>query len=389
MAVTNSVSPQAPVRSLLTALAFPLQLPSLLFIIVSSLIIALVPRGSAVGLITSILPLYLMAVWLTQFAFRIMDDVTEGRPEAPTATVEMMGPFGDARCWVHPALAAALSLLLRVAPSNVTWPVLAVAWLLFPASIGAMALSGRARDALNPPALWTVLRGLQAWYLVLLGALLGGAVLATWLVRSNLWDLPRVALLELLLLETYALIGGVLHLRRLELGYEPQHSPERQQERVETERMRQRQHVFDDVYQKLRVRENAKAVAAAGAWLQPLSAVDIQRDVLALIEASRSWSEAKGFGRLAQGAIPLLLSAQRPGPALALADEALRQDETFAPAEDGEAVALARHAMHSGRRRLAAVLIRNTLDQLKDQPPSAALLALQAHLQDHVVPSKR
>ena len=56
----------------------------------------------------SILPIYMMMVWLTQFAFTMIDDVANGRREAATATAEMLSPFGDPRCWVHPALAAVI-----------------------------------------------------------------------------------------------------------------------------------------------------------------------------------------------------------------------------------------------------------------------------------------
>jgi hypothetical protein len=98
--------------TLLGALAFPLRLPSLLFIVVSSLILAIVTRGHSAAILMAILPVYMMLVWLTQFAFTMIDDVAHGAREPATATAEMMAPFGDARCWVHPGLAAAIALLL-------------------------------------------------------------------------------------------------------------------------------------------------------------------------------------------------------------------------------------------------------------------------------------
>ena len=76
---------------------------SVLFIAMSALILALVTRGQGAALLMAILPVYMMMVWLTQFAFTMIDDVANGRREAATATTEMLSPFGDARCWVHPA----------------------------------------------------------------------------------------------------------------------------------------------------------------------------------------------------------------------------------------------------------------------------------------------
>jgi hypothetical protein len=109
--------------TLLRAMAFPLHMPSVLFIAMSSLILALVTRGQGAMLLMSLLPVYMMMVWLTQFAFTMIDDVANGRREAATATVEMLSPFGDSRCWVHPALAAGLALLPYVFPQAPKAPV--------------------------------------------------------------------------------------------------------------------------------------------------------------------------------------------------------------------------------------------------------------------------
>ena len=84
--------------------------------------------------------------------------------------------------------------------------------------------------------------------------------------------------------------AGKLVLRRLELGFEPVSNPERELEQAETDRQLRRQSVFDDVYRKLRVRETPKAVAAAREWFDSLPNVELQRDMAALMESSRSWS---------------------------------------------------------------------------------------------------
>ena len=114
--------------------------------------------------------------------------------------------------------------------------------------------------------------------------------------------MAKFALCELILLEVYALIGGALHLRRLELGFDPISSPERELEQAEVDRQLRRQKVFDDVYRKLRVRETPKAIAAAREWFESLPNLELQRDVAALLEASRSWSEPKGVRQLRAGA---------------------------------------------------------------------------------------
>jgi hypothetical protein len=368
--------------TLLRAMAFPLHMSSVLFIAMSSLILALITRGQGAALLMALLPIYMMMVWLTQFAFTMIDDVANGRREAATATVEMMSPFGDPRCWVHPALAAGLALLLYIFPQVPKAPVVVAAWLLFPASIGAIAVSSRVIDALNPVALWQVIRGLGSYYLLLLAATLVAGMLGLWIMRSGLWSVLRFALIELILLECYALIGGTLHLRRLQLGFEPVSNPEREQDQMEVDRQLRRQRMFDDVYGKLRVRESAKAIAAARDWFEPLPAIELQRDVAALLEASRSWSEPRAFGTFAKGLITQLLAARQPGLALATAEEALRQATGFAPAMESDTVELARHAIHTARKRVARTLLRNYVARLRDQAPGADLLGLQQQLGD-------
>ena len=131
---------------------------------------------------------------------------------------------------------------------------------------------------------------------------------------------------------------------------------------------------------KLRVRETPKAIAAAREWFEALPNIELQRDVAALLEASRSWSEPKAFGNFAQGLITQLLAARQPGLALATVEEATRQASAFAPAMDSDAVELARYALQTGRRSTARALLENFIAKRKDQAPGADLLALRQQL---------
>jgi hypothetical protein len=363
--------------TLLRAMAFPLHMSSVLFVAMTSLLLAIVLRGDNPAIIMAMLPVYMLMVWLTQFAFTMIDDVANGRREAATATLEMLSPFGDPRCWVHPAIAAAIALTLFFQPQLPRAPILVAAWLLFPASIGAIAVSSRILDALNPVAMWQVVRGLGPWYLLLLGATLLAAGLVVWILQSELAKVLRYGLCQLVLLEVYALVGGTLHLRRLQLGFEPVASPERELMQEEVDRQLQRQRVLDDVYGKLRVRETAKAVAAAREWLEPLPPIELQRDVLAMLEASRSWGEPRAFGNLAQGLLRPLLSVRQPAMALATAEEALRQAANFAPQMEADVVELARYALQTGRRKTARTLLQNFSARFPGQMPGADLLELQ------------
>ncbi len=88
-------------------------------------------------------------------------------------------------------------------------------------------MSGLARDALNPVAIFNVVRGLGPWYLLLVLFVSGCALLGVLLVRHLELGMVLFASGQLLVLLVYAAIGGVMYQRRLELGFDPIVSPER------------------------------------------------------------------------------------------------------------------------------------------------------------------
>ncbi len=105
---------------LLKVLAMPFQMASLLFVaITSGLLGLLLSLGGAtmVTLVISAHAAWLMLVWLTNYALQMIDDAANGHREARTASIEMMhNPFLDARCWLHPGLAAALVITHYLQP---------------------------------------------------------------------------------------------------------------------------------------------------------------------------------------------------------------------------------------------------------------------------------
>jgi hypothetical protein len=62
----------------------------------------------------------------------------------------------------------------------------------------------------------------------------------------------RIALLMCLGLAIFAFLGGVLHARRLEVSFEPEHSPKRRRSREEKDRDRERDRFIDRVFAEFR-----------------------------------------------------------------------------------------------------------------------------------------
>lgn len=370
---------------LLKVLAMPFQMASLLFVAVTSLLLGLLyllGSGMVTTLVLSLSAIYLMLVWLTNYALHLIDDAANGVREARVASVEMMqNPFLDARTWVHPLLAVALGVMHYLRPQWPVWPTLVFGALFFPASIGACAISSHARDALNPFTMLRVVRGLGSWYALLVLFVAGCALLGVILAHRLAIGVVLIASLQLLVLLVYAAIGGALFERRLELGFEPRISPERAAQRVESERLAQRQQFIDGLYKDLRVREAHRATVSARQWLGAARSSELAVDLHAILAAGRNWTELREYPRLLQGLLTVLLEFKQPGLACAVAETGLAVSPEFGPSQEDDAIALTGYALDTGRRRTATRLLENYLKRLAPgREPGPQLAALRARL---------
>jgi hypothetical protein len=366
---------------LLRALAMPFQLASLLFVALTSVLLGIFIGGGLIRFVVSVAAIWILLVWLTQYALVLIDDTANGVRESRAASVEMAADaLQDARAWIHPALAVATGVVLYLHPEWPRLPALAFAALLFPASLGACAISGHALHALHPGELARVMRGLGIWYPAVVLFVLACALLGLLIARRAESMIVIVASAEMLLLLAYAGIGGVLYVRRRELDFEPRRSPERIAQREEEARHGVRQQFIDGLYKDLRVRESARAARDAGRWLQEAKPEHLKGDLHALLQAGRQWPEPREYPRLLRGLIPLLLEMKQPGLALVLADAGLAATPKFAPAAEPETLALIRYAQQTGRGRLAQTLLENYLGGTPAPQPGPELRAVQLAL---------
>lgn len=353
-------------RTLLRALGMPFQLTSLLFVAFTALALAIVRGvGGVGGAISpmSVMATYILLSWLNKYAFALLDQAAHGGREAPVASVEMLGPFGDSRAWVHPLLGTALWLLLAFAPLPVPpLLLLGVVLLLWPASLAALATSHRILDAVNPVALWQMLRGMGAWYLLLLAALAAAAALMLWLQQWPVSGFTRYGLQALLLLCLYACVGGAIHERRVLLNFEPLNSPEREAERDEDERLAERQRMLDAAFTATRSREPQRATQLVSQWLAAADSRRVHGDAEAILAQAARWPEARAFGLIARAVMTQCLAARQLPLALMACEAALTRLPQFAPDSADQTRQLAELARHSGRPRLAEKLLQNDTD---------------------------
>ena len=367
--------------TLLRALSMPFHLTSLMFIGLSATLLALLIGTMAGPGAFGIVGTFFLLSWLNKYAFAQLEQAAHGVSDAPVASVEMLGPFGGVRPWVHPVLAGGVLFLMGIVPDWGRVPLGVAALVLFPSSVGVLAITHRVVDAVNPLALWRVIVGMSWTYLLLVAAV-GGVIVS----GTALWGLPvasvlRFAVLELLLLCMYSLIGGVIFVRRGELGFEPQVSPERAAEKVDSEYARRRQLMMDEVYSVVRVRDGARAGEVLKQWLLESGEQNLHLDVPTILDQAMQFPERRGLPTVARTLISHLLQVKRLSLALTVMETVSAVAGDFTPESEAEVVALAGYAVQAGRRSLARAMIEQWVKYAGDAGLSDAARRLREELE--------
>ena len=84
---------------------------------------------------------------------------------------------------------------------------------------------------------------------------------------------------------------------RHDLDFDVLRSPERDQERAQTERERLRARAIDDVYMQARARKYMGVAPAAADWLDACTREELQSDAPEFMRAALSWNDASSAER--------------------------------------------------------------------------------------------
>jgi hypothetical protein len=362
-------------KETLRYLLVPLQAAALVLIVTFSLLLLLAAHGGLLGL-----PLALLVIsWFFKYGFALLDQVADGVNEPPVLAYEMLNPVNESRplglLLVVIAGYAASEMLQPLIGSEAVTALRLMGLLLIPAMIMTQAASGFVQS-LNPRVLMEIVRRVPDSY-ALIWAVLAGAwglarMLVTWLPSAELpFSIPiplpeavRIAVLMYAWLASFAMLGGVLHVRRLELGFEPAHSPEREAEKADRERQREIGHLIDRVFAEWR------GGAYGNAWRtieRHLSASARPSDDLRdLFQRVAQWPDESLAGRLAQELIAHLLASRRTGDALNIARMQLQRDAGFKPLDSGDTIRLIELARAAGDRRTARALLSGFAERYED-----------------------
>ncbi len=360
----------------LKALLVPLDPGSLIFIGISSVVLALV---APVGLL-ALVPVFFLVSWLLQYGYVLLEHVANGGSEAPAISVEMLGPF-QARAWIQAFLVVCVYSVMPALGRNASIALGVAVLVVLPASIGVLGVSGNLIEAVNPKALWRTVCNMQLYYLWVLAVIAAFALATVEILRLHLWSALQFAWLELAILSIFSGIGGAIHVRRLELGFEPRVSPERVNEKAEAERLRQRQRLLDEVFQLVHARQSQRADGPLTAWLAQADPSRLADDARAIRQAALNWHNEQGVTTVLQILLGSLVAAERHTVVMETLLEVLDKKPEFTLTSELHTLRLAQWAVSDGRPRLALKILTRYERLFPDRALSDEARSLREDLQ--------
>jgi hypothetical protein len=353
----------------------------LLLVAIFSLLLVVALQASVFGLAL----LCIIGSWFLKYAFVMLEHTAQGRPGAPVLSIEDANPFGEKRPLLFALLIAAwfgTTLLIGATLSEALAGALRIAGMIaLPAVIAVHAVTGSMRQALNPRAVIDMMQRLGSGYLTLMLVAVACALLAQWIVvgdAANVGLAWRIACSMLLWLLLFALLGTVIHDHRLEIGFDPEHSPERTAQRNTIALEKERARFIDQVFAEYRSgsSHNAWATIQKRAGQGAAAIPEYQW----MLERMVQWPNQSLAQRVARELLGLLLAHQRNGAALQVLRVQVKADATFRPATAEQTVQLAQLARDGGEWPLARTLLSDFDARFPAHPAQLRVAQLQEQL---------
>jgi hypothetical protein len=364
---------------MLRALTWPLA-PTVLMLIAGAALLLAVLEGSLFGLPG----LLILASFTSKYAYVLLESAANGLAEPPTLATEMVSPF-EQRPLIQLGIGLLVGGLIAWLPPLPRAAVAALALLLLPASIGVLGASDRALEAVNPLVLLRTMVALGPWYPFILAVTALYALVIYWAWTAPAWGVIRWALSLACLLSLFTLIGSLFHRRRLQLGFEPIHSPERTAERAAAVQRRAAGQFLEELYGGIRLHDYARAGELLEAWSARTDDAAVARDAPAMVQSALQWNDARGLALVASRLAARLLRAGNNAVALDVVAAALPRAPVLRMASDAEQFALAQAARADGRRALVVAL----LARFEQDFPASRFLARALALRAEYAPLRR
>src|SRR5688572_3966346 len=331
-------------------LLVPFQPTVLMLVAFFSVVLAICSQGGILGAFGIVF----VSIGFFQYCFELLEHVAEGRREAPVLDQQMLSSLN----W-RPFLLAAVVAGAFWACMLIEEPFREVAWLAFlfvlPARIAVLALGDKWYHTVNPAKLALVIKGIGPYYLLMLILSAAFDFLTIKLTDSVTWSVLVFAIIQFDFLLQFALIGGVVYVRRAQLGWEPTKSPERDVAVTERDRQARRAGMMDEVYQKVRVGRHVDATKPLAEWFVDNLAHATQ-DTAYVVEHARNWDSPGALATIGSTLVRHMLKAGKPDVAITVFTTLRREFPGLKLDEPGDAATLADYAQSTGRARLAEAL---------------------------------
>jgi hypothetical protein len=368
-------------------LAVPARAAPLLLIGTFSILLMLALRAGILGI-----PLGLILLsWFSKYSFVLMDHMAEGAAEPPVLSIEMVNPLSEQR----PLILLLMVIGLYFASNEARhWigargalVLLVAVGLILPAVVAVQGATNTVVQSLNPRRVLGLIVRLRGDYLVILGFIALVWLFARFVLESSIGGaLPlvvQVALIMYAWLAMFALIGGVLFERRVDIGLDDVHTPESVSAAADhdddTPDERARDKEIDRIYAEWR------GGAHANAWNTVLGLVGKSSDPVAelrwLYQRASQWPDGRLADRLARELLPRLLAQRATGEALNLVRERLRKDARFRPVGSADLLTLVHLARAGGDRATARLLLQDFSKLYPGDPAQAMVDRLNTQLQ--------
>lgn len=331
-------------------LQVPFQPTCLIMIAISTVLMTFF---SSVGLLYGSLGILIVQVWTFKYCYVIVGHLANGRADPPVLDLDMLSPV-EIRPWVQAAIITAGVALCWFIGGKAALVLGAVFLFLLPASIATLGFGEMPWQAVNPLALFRVIRGLGLFYLGLLAAMLLYAAFSSLVWTRVDSDLVRHGVDFILQFSFFSLIGGALYFRRDQLGFEAQVSPERTAAREERERQLVRARMLDDVFQQVRIGKHVEATRPLADWFRDLDGDVATRDASFVADKALDWDYPAALSPIGSTLIRHLLRAGRPDSALLVFRVLRERSRTFTMDSADDLRSLSDYAESKGLGELAS-----------------------------------
>jgi pentatricopeptide repeat protein len=331
----------------LRVLLVPFRATSLMLIAIFAVLLAFCGSAGFYGMFAQLF----LQIWVVKYCYVLIEHIADGQFEPPVMSTDMLSPF-ETRPWAQ-LFIVLLGTGACMALGGTAGAVLAtILLLLLPASIAVLGIGEPFYQALNPLMLFRLISGLGPYYLLILASIPVYIGILFLLARLNVWMVVWYGAILVCQISFFSLVGGCIYLRRSQLGFEPSHSPERTAAREESERIKLRARMIDEVFQQVRIGKHVEATRPLAQWLKGLDGATAALDAQHVASQALGWDSA-GLHTIASTLIRHLLRAGRPDTALTIY-ERLRQCVPALTLDSADELrTLADYAESVGRTELA------------------------------------